>query len=374
MAKGIRVGVGGVKTSKKVWVGVGGVARKVKKIFAGIGGVVKLVFGGEPTKVPNAPTLGEPRNDVAVASIGNYALITGALASGVSNTVDVYDFSLLRTQTPSGLRNSVRESVGASNNSLAFFGGGRDVDREPMMTVTSYDTSLVRGSPSNFVYRVSGHVGVSSDDYALFAGGDSDGYCRNYTYAYDKSGVNVVTSYLFSVAYNLGGAKVGNYALFGGGHNGSKKIDIVTGINLNDRTKVSVTPLSLARTSLKGGANKNYALFIGGNGDSVTYDDVVDAYDESLVHSVPVPLSQPSFGHGVIGTDDYVIVTGGRITGYPRWRNTVETYDTSLVKGSLQALSIARYFHEAVSVGSNILVAGGNTRNEATDTVEVYEY
>jgi hypothetical protein len=47
MAKGVYVGVGGVaRKIKKVYVGVGGLSRKVKKIYVGANGVARLVWSG----------------------------------------------------------------------------------------------------------------------------------------------------------------------------------------------------------------------------------------------------------------------------------------------------------------------------------------
>ena len=53
MAKGAYIGVGGVaKKVKKAYIGVGGVARKVKKAYIGVGGVARLFWSGgvDPTK------------------------------------------------------------------------------------------------------------------------------------------------------------------------------------------------------------------------------------------------------------------------------------------------------------------------------------
>lgn len=49
MAKTIYIGVGGVaRKVKKIYVGVSGVARKVKKAFIGVGGVARLCYTGVP--------------------------------------------------------------------------------------------------------------------------------------------------------------------------------------------------------------------------------------------------------------------------------------------------------------------------------------
>ena len=104
MAKGAYVGVDGVaRKIKKGYVGVEGVARKIKKAYIGVGGVARPFWsGGELAYWGTATNLSVGRMDLAGASVGNYALFAGGNNSGNQSTVDAYNTSLTKF-TPTSL-------------------------------------------------------------------------------------------------------------------------------------------------------------------------------------------------------------------------------------------------------------------------------
>jgi hypothetical protein len=91
------VGVGGVaKKVKKMYVGVGGVAKAVKKIYIGVADVAKCIFSAEGVAHYGTITsLSLVRYDLAAASTGDYALFAGGMQryDGVTARVDAYNTS-----------------------------------------------------------------------------------------------------------------------------------------------------------------------------------------------------------------------------------------------------------------------------------------
>ena len=94
MAKGAYIGVGGLAHKiKKGYIGVDNVARKIKKAYIGIGGVARPCWNSEPEPVYYGTITGlsVARDGLAAATVGNYALFGGG--SNVEtyySTVDAY--------------------------------------------------------------------------------------------------------------------------------------------------------------------------------------------------------------------------------------------------------------------------------------------
>ena len=78
MAKGGYVGIDGVaRKLKKAYVGVGGVARKIKKAYVGINGVARPCWGGGELAYYGAVTSVQECADMMAGSIGSYAVFAG---------------------------------------------------------------------------------------------------------------------------------------------------------------------------------------------------------------------------------------------------------------------------------------------------------
>lgn len=95
MSKGVYVGVDGVAHKvKKIYTGVDNVARKVKKGYVGVGGIARPFFSAESPLVyyGTITPLGEARYNLAATTVGNYALFGGGLGSSSTNkdAVDAY--------------------------------------------------------------------------------------------------------------------------------------------------------------------------------------------------------------------------------------------------------------------------------------------
>ena len=78
MAKGIYVGAGGVaRRMKKAYVGVAGKARAVRKMYVGVGNRARLCYSAEPEYAGTGVPLAAPKYGAKAAAAGNCALIGG---------------------------------------------------------------------------------------------------------------------------------------------------------------------------------------------------------------------------------------------------------------------------------------------------------
>ena len=78
MAKGIYVGAGGVaRRMKKAYVGVAGKARAVRKMYVGVGNRARLCYSAEPEYAGTGVPLAAPKYGAKAAAAGNSALIGG---------------------------------------------------------------------------------------------------------------------------------------------------------------------------------------------------------------------------------------------------------------------------------------------------------
>lgn len=162
---------------------------------------------------------------------------------------------------------------------------------------------------------------------------------------------------------------VGDYALFGGGHN----TGLQSGVDAYSPslTRTSATNLSTARQKLTAATVGEYALFAGGSNLSTARYTTVDGYDSSLTKVSSVP-NITSSRHCLAATSvgNYALFGGGR--GKSDNISTVNAYDTSLTRTTLTALSAARYDLTATTVG-NYALFGGGYASKSVDTVDAYD-
>ena len=180
---------------------------------------------------------------------------------------------------------------------------------------------------------------------------------------------------------NLAATHVGNYALFGGGHNFSGHYYNVVDAYNTSLEKSTPTPLSQARSFLAATHVGNYALFAGGyNNDYVEFSNVVDAYDISLNRITPTPNPTPLIVKrrrlAATHVGNYALFGGGELigTGTSQYMSTVDAYDLSLNRTTAIHLSIGRKNLAATNVGNYALFGGGNSGNvRDSNTVDAYD-
>lgn len=350
--KKLCIGVNGVaRKVKKGYVGVSGAARRIKKGYVGVGGVARCCFSkGELSYYGTITNLNEYTESPSGASVGGYAIIAGGKrgSSSYTSVATAYD-SALNMLTPTAL-SSGREFLAATTiGGYALFGGGyRDT---VSAVVDAYDSSLTRSTPTALSASRYHLAATTIGGYALFGGGQASSRSAVVD-AYDADLTRTTPTALSSARGLLAATIVGSYALFGGGSYDSSVVDAY------DLSLVRTTPtaLSKARYSLSAAHVGNYALFAGGynSSDDRSYS-VVDAYNQSLVRTIPTSLSAVNHEMGAVSFGDYALFAGGRNYGV----TCADAYDTSLVKTTPSALSKYRYGIGTAIIGDYAIFGGG---------------
>ena len=141
MAKGAYVGVDGVAHKvKKIYTGVDNVAKQVKKGYVGVGGVARPFFSAEARLEYYGviTPLSVARYILAATTVGNYALFGGGERSdSISECVDAYDGNLTRS-TPTVLSVARYYLAATTVGNYALFGGGYGSDSTYKAAVDAY--------------------------------------------------------------------------------------------------------------------------------------------------------------------------------------------------------------------------------------------
>ena len=371
MAKAVYVGVGSkAHKMKKAYIGIGGKARKVKKMYIGVGGKARLCYSAELEKVGMATALSTTRYDMRAATVGKYALFAGGLAPNpffgddVSSSVDAYNTSLTKS-TPTELSCKRCGHAAASVGGYALFAGGASSHNflgygNLVSSVDAYDASLTR-SAAHIIGATAAIGGAAVGNYALFAGGtvysqiNKDNVTSD-VLAYDPS-LTFTTAPLLSVARaNVKGASVGNYALFASG----RANDFCTTVDAYNAslTRTTATALSSEENRSAAATVGNHAIFVGSTASA-------DIYDASLTKTSAAILSTARNRLAATTVGDYAIFSGGGVADF---------CDASLTRSSI-GTSMTGYEMGAATIGDYALFAGGYSDEKSVtiyDSVEVY--
>ena len=371
MAKAVYVGVGSkAHKMKKAYIGIGGKARKVKKMYIGVGGKARLCYSAELEKVGMATALSTTRYDMRAATVGKYALFAGGYISkspfgySVSSSVDAYNTSLTKS-TPTELSCKRCGHAAASVGGYALFAGGASSYNllgfygNLVSAVDAYDASLTR-SAAHIFGDTAAIGGAAVGNYALFAGGTldrqiSEDNVTSSVLAYDPSLTFTIAPDLSVARANVKGASVGNYALFAGG-----RADGLTTVDAYNAslTRTTATALSSVENNSAAATVGNHAIFVGSTASA-------DIYDASLTKTSAAILSTARKGLAATTVGDYAIFSGGGVADF---------CDASLTRSSI-GTSMTGYDMGAATIGDYALFAGGHSdenSDTAYDSVEVY--
>lgn len=368
MAKAVYVGVGSkARKMKKAYVGIGGKARKVKKMYIGVGGKARLCYSAELERYGMAAALSAARDSMRAATVGKYALFAGGYSSrsafgyGVSSSVDAYNTSLTKS-TPTELSCKRCGHAAASVGGYALFAGGASKCTAfgyngLVGSVDAYNASLTR-SAAHIFGDTAAIGGAAVGNYALFAGGTVYGQINedNVTsdvLAYDSSLTFTTAPWLSVARANVKGASVGNYALFAGG----KADSFCTTVDAYNAslTRTTATALSSVENNSAAATVGNHAIFVGNTASA-------DIYDASLTRTSAAILSTARTGLAATTVGDYAIFSGGGVADF---------CDASLTRSSI-GTSMTGYDMGAATIGDYALFAGGHSGDTIYDSVEVY--
>lgn len=371
MGKGAFVGVDGIaRKIKSGYVGVDNVARKIKKAYVGVGGVARPCWSGGELTYYGTTTGLTPYNshytsrfDLASESVGNHVIFAGGRGC---NLVDAYSDKLVKSEL-SALSGYLSWLAGAPVGDYAIFAGGYSCTD----SVDAYNSALVKSTPSKLSVSRYHLAGAPVKDYALFAGGmhetDYDSQCVNTIDTYNPNLVLGSTT-LNTARRMLTGVPIGNYALFAGGYGPSINVqsDVVEAYD-NNLLRNILSSLDSLYGQPSSGAVGSYALIGIGSKYCV--------YNDSLVKMTSIEKSNNKFGGKGVTLKEYVLFAGDHSASNFSALADVDVYNSNLIKVNIDDMSVARFDLAGGSVGDYALFAGGETSTNAADavtTVDVY--
>lgn len=369
MAKGIYPGINGsARKAKKIYVGVGGVARKVKKVYAGVGGAARLCYSSEP----ELSYYGKAANCTAPypsagATVGNYAIIGAGSNWGIYNgsaAMDAYSNKLVKTPLPS-LYYHKASVTGVSVGQYALFEGGYIFDssvENKYMEV--YNASLVKGTSLNG-NRHWDIAATAVGDYAIFGGGRDGSRIADLSstaYAYTSGLVQARVSNLPANASPTA-TTVGNYALFGArGYTGSTSSSAVTFVISYSSELVQSWAATPTYAPALSTTVEDYALLASGTTGT-------DTYTGNLVHGTTdglyINVVDNSYARGTAVGDRALFVGGDKA-----WSNVITAFKSNLIRESVQNPSAIGICLASAAIGPYALFAGGTGHENIVDVYQ----
>ena len=377
--------------TKRIYIGVGDVARKVTKGYIGIDGVARLFYQPPSKRVVyygEAEQLSEARKGLAAVSSDQYAFFAGGQRA--PDAVDAYDAELTHkigslqefrydfaattlngqamfaggsffsgtsvdepiypTNTAEVVDNSMTSSVftlfsspiselaAASNKSYALCGGGTEyqTDSYTDAVVAIEHASGTQIMPTGLYEPVTGLAAASNGDIVFFAFGEieagdflSDTACTMYNSSLEAS-------FLQDVGHqrtDLCGINVGEYVLFAGGSAyRSGATSSVTSFNRSGTT-IMVDWLSTGRYDLAATHLDGFAIIAGGNDNNLIAVSAVDIYDASLTHTIGTSLPRSATMLAATTIGKYALYGGGTIRSSISPDDYVYAYTTEEIEG-----------------------------------------
>ena len=396
MAKRIYIGAGGTaRRVKKAYIGMGGVARRIKKAYIGVGGVARPIYSTELEYWGEAAALGSSGVcGVTATANSKYALFAGGFIQYTYkkvSSVTSYTTSLTKTMAPALDNTSDSPMTAVSLDKVSLFAERADNGiYDSTGIISAYDLSLTKSSPAkqNVNNTREGMCGVRIGNYAAFVSGGIRGRVN-------LEGVTTIDTYDESLTYSVKSPCYGrayHSAAFNGTHTiiaGGNEFWDSTGFNewaLNSAeafdasfTRTIIDSLSVKRAHMGAVSVGKYILFMGGtdrNGkstqagyDSVTYD-TVDAYDSSLTRTTAPALSNKYNAAGfVTGLHNKYALAA------PDKKDTnVDVYDSALTKTT--PFKLPNYRAAATTIEDYALFAGGisSKTDLYTSAVSVVSY
>lgn len=376
--------------AKGVYIGVDGVARKVKRMYVGI----EADYPVYETQTVNTNITADNIDDFFTVTNGTYyfkgngstfTTTNGGVASSTATTTltarkDMhisfeysygseanYDLFTLKfgSQTihneVSGTRTTKSLSGDLSKGVSISFKYTKDGSRDENGDSCSFDNMTVTTEEQVQIESVRKSVARRIKKAYIGIGGKARPFLTSGELLY-YGGIDA----LADKSACLAATTVGNYALLGGGKNASTYFTTMTSYD-KTLTKSRPTSLGNGRFFLAATTVGNHALFGGGEGSS--YYAAVDAYDDSKTRTAPTSLTTTRSMLAAATVGNYALFGGG-LNGTTR-RTTVDAYNTSLTLKTATALSSGRYKLAAASVGDYALFGGGYA-STTSSVVDVY--
>lgn len=372
MSKGAYIGIDGVaRKIKKGFVGVDGVARKIRRAYIGIGGVARPCWsGGELTyygTISGFPSNTAPQQST---TLNGYGFVSGSKGIGMFAVSP----SLTTTSLPDTTANAYYQYP-SENGKYAMFCGGRTPTIGSSGTATfyssadAYDNSFTRTSAptiSSGVYR-----GARSGNSAVFLEvWRKYGSAKGVT-AYDQSLTKIESTdrSWYSTIHSGAGSSAGNYAMF------VSYSDSYTSGNWDysyakaaayNKSLTQSLPSRPISSSTRSTGYEEKAGSVGGNAIFMNFEvdnAAVFAYSPSLtltnLASLPSSAYAPDMVANAGEEQEYLIFAGGYLDSTTQV--PVLAYDQSLTLSYPELLSKIRVDGAGVTAGKYAVFLGGNS-------------
>ena len=217
-----------------------------------------------------------------VMFLGGYRVISGTEV--LTRVVDVYNETFVRSAA-TGLTQATRLPSAAQAGDCLLISLGMSPQAAATTTINVYNSTFARSTGAPLSTARKTVMAASVNGEAVFAGGQGlDDLELDVfdVYAADLTRTNPTT--LASPRAYGASLWTGRHLLFAGG---TAQGEVLSSVDGTDETfaRISVPPLSVARSHLGGSCAGSYALFAGGNQLAA-----VDGYDASLAHTALDPL------------------------------------------------------------------------------------
>ena len=375
--------------AKKAYIGVAGIARKVKKIYVGVPTNIPIYTTNENTVNIDESNISDVF-DVAnasyyfVGSDGTFTTNNGGVSSSTAQTklTAKYGMTISFNYSYSSEANYDKFTLTVGSTTVESAASG-------VTTNKTYSGAIAAGETIVFTYTKDSSTNSNNDkctfssmvvQYSIVEqiGAELKNVARKVKKAYvgiggvarpcfgsDLEYYGAITP-LSAARRCLAAAAVGSCALFGGGDIGSTRYDYYGRVDAYDAslTRSTATGLNPNRTNLAATSVGNYALFGGGYGKDGWSADV-EAYDASLTKTTATNLSSSRTNLAATSVGNYALFGGGSInTTYYR---IVDAYDASLTRTTATSLSEARSNLASAAVGNYALFGGGGEVVDAYD-------
>ncbi len=319
-----------------------------------------------------ADPLRHVRADHAATSVGDKAIIAGALDS---NVIEIYELPAAADLDGCGFVRTkdtiaeLRHGLAATTcNGTALFaggytggGGGGYVSK----LVDAYTADTEEWSTKELSAGRQQLAAASACDKAFFAGGmATDFELSSAIDVIDCVTWNRVQLDLSIGRDRIGATAVGNEVLFAGGHVAGGATDVVDIFNCETLQR-TVEKLSEARTGIAATTVGALALFAGGDRhiQPISVSDSLDVYDSAHRNwSVDrIPLGRCNMA--AASACSKAVFAGGMYPVNGEWTLTsrIDVLDVSTGQWSVENLSQPREGLVATAIGNKIIFAGGNT-------------
>lgn len=376
MAKKVYIGIGGVaRESKKLYIGINNIARKIKKAYIGIGNIARLFYNAV-RKIAYDNTLQIANNvyyNGSAAHNNTYAIFAGGEgSSGRSvNVFSAIDKTLTTNTGVTSFYNKRRGMASASLNDYAMFFGGTLDSYDTWYRTSVYNSSLThqevaRSSAVDYA-GVDGAAGCVLNNRALFAGGyngNADDASDRYLYGAFTIDNTLTTANLESLT------KCDNterYAAITDNH----ALVITSGIH--NTICIDIYDKSFTHTTISAPFSKVWhpGASVGGNAIFPTYVSTNDSapiyrFNDSLTASI-ISSTETSLREGISeSVDDHAIFGLGYFT------TTIYEINSSFTVTKYTVADYARWNGAATSIGDYILINGGYNSDSSLSSSRKY--